>query len=420
MSFNTGSRSSSTLCGSLTHSLTHSINSWLTVVILLGYRRRYHPQVCFIGSLSPTSTAIKVTREFASISAMASLGAIRTLSHQGVSMRRVGICVAVPLHSVGALGFSARRLVVPRSIGVHHPRPCSSHVGQSTLQGMLRSRPSPWMARLLTPTRSSTPSSSRHQHSWSFPHPPRRRYGFVFLSAGAIGFLAYRHLTSDRSAYPPTGSIIPLNPTTNTAHAAYPTHSAAEAHWTLVSIFHRYILEPILTIVRFLHLTLLFGPVILTAPMLLIGRPGSGGRRGKRAASGMKVEDEERWGAVWWYGFLVKQMERSGPTFIKVGGVCAFEGGPSVLHANEWVCFLFFFFFSHQQLGQWAASRADLFPAVLCDLMGKLHSNGDPHSFRHTKKALEKVFNRKFEDIFDEFDQKPIGCGAIAQVRMKG
>lgn len=68
------------------------------------------------------------------------------------------------------------------------------------------------------------------------------------------------------------------------------------------------------------------------------------------------------------------------------------------------------------KLGQWAASRADLFPAALCDLMGKLHSNGDPHSFRHTKRALEKVFERKFEDIFDAFEEKPIGCGAIAQV----
>ncbi|KAJ9124131.1 hypothetical protein QFC22_000927 [Naganishia vaughanmartiniae] len=77
-------------------------------------------------------------------------------------------------------------------------------------------------------------------------------------------------------------------------------------------------------------------------------------------------------------------MERAGPTFIK--------------------------------LGQWAASRADLFPASLCEQMGKLHSNGDPHSIQHTRKVIEKVFGQKFEDIFETFEEKPIGCGAIAQV----
>lgn len=49
--------------------------------------------------------------------------------------------------------------------------------------------------------------------------------------------------------------------------------------------------------------------------------------------------------------------------------------------------------------------------------MGKLHSNGDPHPIQHTRKVIEKVFGRKFEDIFDSFEETPIGCGAIAQVR---
>jgi hypothetical protein len=48
--------------------------------------------------------------------------------------------------------------------------------------------------------------------------------------------------------------------------------------------------------------------------------------------------------------------------------------------------------------------------------MGKLHSNGDPHSIQHTRRVIEKVFGRKFEDIIDSFEEKPIGCGAIAQV----
>lgn len=92
----------------------------------------------------------------------------------------------------------------------------------------------------------------------------------------------------------------------------------------------------------------------------------------------------DKWGAVWWYDYLVAQMDRAGPTFIK--------------------------------LAQWAASRADLFPALLCERMGKMHSQGRPHSLTHTKRVIERVFQRPFEDVFEEFDETPIGSGAIAQV----
>ncbi|PIL31793.1 hypothetical protein GSI_06497 [Ganoderma sinense ZZ0214-1] len=105
--------------------------------------------------------------------------------------------------------------------------------------------------------------------------------------------------------------------------------------------------------------------------MLLIGQPETklGG---------------DRWGAVWWYGFLTRQMQLAGPTFIK--------------------------------LAQWAASRADLFPALLCERMGALHSRGKAHSLSHTKKVIQDVFQRPFEDVFEEFGETPIGTGAIAQV----
>ena len=70
----------------------------------------------------------------------------------------------------------------------------------------------------------------------------------------------------------------------------------------------------------------------------------------------------------------------------------------------------------HLQLAQWAASRADLFPALLCERMGKMHSQGRPHSLTHTKRVIERVFQKPFEDVFEEFDETPIGSGAIAQV----
>lgn len=137
------------------------------------------------------------------------------------------------------------------------------------------------------------------------------------------------------------------------------------------TFFVYHIWEPILTARRFIHLFFLFAPIILSSPMLLVGSPEA------------RLQGD-RWGAVWWYDYLVVQMDRAGPTFIK--------------------------------LAQWAASRVDLFPALLCERMGKMHSQGRPHSLAHTKQVIERVFRRPFHEVFEMFDETPIGSGAIAQV----
>ncbi|KAL9616532.1 MAG: hypothetical protein Q9160_008599 [Pyrenula sp. 1 TL-2023] len=68
-------------------------------------------------------------------------------------------------------------------------------------------------------------------------------------------------------------------------------------------------------------------------------------------------------------------------------------------------------------LGQWAASRSDIFPTEMCNVMSTLHSNAPAHSFETTKRTIEKAFDgRNFDDIFEEFQEKPLGVGAIAQV----
>ncbi|KAJ6504427.1 hypothetical protein DFH09DRAFT_1201638 [Mycena vulgaris] len=139
----------------------------------------------------------------------------------------------------------------------------------------------------------------------------------------------------------------------------------------ILGFFHNRIWEPLLTAKRFVYLFALFIPVIVCSPMLLIGKPE-------------KRYRGDRWGAIWWYNFLVSRMETAGPAFIK--------------------------------LAQWAGSRADLFPACLCDKLGRLHSGGKPHPMSHTRKQIEKVFQRRFDDVFEEFDEEPIGTGAIAQV----
>ena len=78
--------------------------------------------------------------------------------------------------------------------------------------------------------------------------------------------------------------------------------------WTSVYLFlDLYVHEPIATTFRFFHLVLVFVPVIVTLPALWLGPR-------------KKERDNERTGSIWWYGFLVRSMERAGPAFIKVRG----------------------------------------------------------------------------------------------------
>ena len=76
--------------------------------------------------------------------------------------------------------------------------------------------------------------------------------------------------------------------------------------WRWLQLFiDCYIFEPIATGFRFLHLVVIFIPVIMSTPIIWFGRR-------------LKDRDHERTGTIWWYGFLVRAMERAGPAFIKV------------------------------------------------------------------------------------------------------
>ncbi|ODV87154.1 hypothetical protein CANARDRAFT_26576 [[Candida] arabinofermentans NRRL YB-2248] len=131
-----------------------------------------------------------------------------------------------------------------------------------------------------------------------------------------------------------------------------------------------YIFEPIVTVGRFLELATLFIPIVITIPLVYFGKKNNKG---------------ETSGAQLWYKLIRVTAEMAGASFIK--------------------------------LGQWAASRTDIFSRGLCDELSRLHSNAKSHSFRQTKMILERTFNGlTLDEIFDEFDSVPIGTGAIAQV----
>lgn len=135
-------------------------------------------------------------------------------------------------------------------------------------------------------------------------------------------------------------------------------------------LFEDFIYEPIVTFGRFVHLSFIFIPVFALYPITFFGKTTKLG---------------ERTGALLWYWLLRHAAELGGASFIK--------------------------------LGQWAASRTDIFSTGLCNELSNLHSNAKEHRFRHTRAILKETFNgRELEEIFDDFPKKPVGCGAIAQV----
>ncbi|KAG0173316.1 hypothetical protein DFQ29_007995 [Apophysomyces sp. BC1021] len=186
----------------------------------------------------------------------------------------------------------------------------------------------------------------------------------VLYSASFASAMPARYGSNDRPvAVPPSKTEVAI---------------ATPSGYRLVRLFSRlfkllddWVLEPLLTLQRLAHILLLFVPIVLSSPAILLGN---------RVAD----EEDERTGTLWWYDFLSTQMERAGPTFIK--------------------------------LAQWIASRTDLFPLALCTRLSKLHSQVDPHPFSYTKRVIEDAFGKDISEVFSELDQTPLGVGAIAQV----
>lgn len=138
-------------------------------------------------------------------------------------------------------------------------------------------------------------------------------------------------------------------------------------------LVYDYFVDPSITFCRFIELSCLFLPVLLSAPICWFGKRDR------------KTGQHIRSGAQLWFKYLRWSAEMAGASFIK--------------------------------LGQWAASRTDIFPKEMCDELGNLHSNAKQHLLKETKRIISQSFgNMPFEEIFDEFNEKPLGVGAIAQV----
>jgi hypothetical protein len=84
-----------------------------------------------------------------------------------------------------------------------------------------------------------------------------------------------------------------------------------------------------------------------------------------------------------WLNYMIWAMESLGPCFIK--------------------------------LSQWIATRRDLFSNELIESCSKLQSNAPEHSIDETEKMIEKLYHKKIDELFLDFNKTPIASGAIAQ-----
>jgi aarF domain-containing kinase len=141
------------------------------------------------------------------------------------------------------------------------------------------------------------PPSLRPRHLWLIP------------LAGGLTLYFSPNSNACSSSILSSPTLIPCPPTASPPSINPTIFSPSESHHSVSArvlvLLRDNIWEPLLTAARFIHLFILFIPVIVSSPMLLIGKPE-------------KRYRGDRWGAVWWYGLLVGKMEAAGPTFIKV------------------------------------------------------------------------------------------------------
>lgn len=148
---------------------------------------------------------------------------------------------------------------------------------------------------------------------WSLPRkpPPRPLEGGKILLA-VLSPAAFIQLSEEDNGDGKTPEELMLEASRAEIEKSIPdhVHGIRRAWHGLYLFVDKFIFEPIATGFRFLHLVVIFVPVIAAVPIIWFGR-----RR--------KDHDNERTGTLWWYRFLVYSMERAGPTFIKV--LCSLE-----------------------------------------------------------------------------------------------
>lgn len=144
--------------------------------------------------------------------------------------------------------------------------------------------------------------------------PPRFKAGKILWSGAAAGgaailsplaFVDVAHKKTDNGEQTHEEAMLEVSRKELDEQVPHALRNSSKYRRGIYFFIEDYIIEPIATGFRFLHLVIIFVPVIVTIPVIWLGA-----RQSDR--------DNERSGTLWWYGFLVNSMERAGAAFIKV------------------------------------------------------------------------------------------------------
>lgn len=140
-----------------------------------------------------------------------------------------------------------------------------------------------------------------------YKKPPRHN-GIVYTAAAVLSpavFVSLSEKDNDGTEQTAEGRMLEASRDEIRKKVGDDVHGLRRFGQSILLVLDVYIWEPLCTGLRFLHLFVVFVPVIITVPAVWIGPR-------------QKNRDNERSGALWWYWFLVKAMEQAGPAFIKV------------------------------------------------------------------------------------------------------
>ena len=155
---------------------------------------------------------------------------------------------------------------------------------------------------------------SRQGQSKRYSHAHRDRRWW-YLALVPLGVAPLIHLDANES--PLASSTIPdaqQTPTSQDVTLDSESEEPPGIFGRIYLLLDRFLLEPLGTTRRFLYLVILFLPVLMTAPILALEFVGES----TAPIDKSNKHRHEKRTTRWWYQFLVKQMERAGPTFIKV------------------------------------------------------------------------------------------------------
>ena len=68
--------------------------------------------------------------------------------------------------------------------------------------------------------------------------------------------------------------------------------------------------------------------------------------------------------------------------------------------------------------GQWAATRPDLVPASLCDVLSALHAHAPVHTAGVSRGEIEAAIGTSIESYFESFSDTPLASGSIGQIHV--